>query len=59
LTELFKFWYNELEFAQSIEMTSDTPKAVVLEIDKHEEWVRKHLEAIQQELEELLFDPPL
>jgi hypothetical protein len=59
LTELFKFWYDELEFAWSIEVASDMPKAVVLEIDEHEERIRKHLEAIQQELEELLFDPPL
>jgi hypothetical protein len=57
LIELFYFWYNEFEYFRNIEVNDDTPEALVQEIDEHIVRIKRHLVAIQEELEELLFSP--
>jgi hypothetical protein len=57
LIELFHFWYEELEYIQNVPVSNNTPKALVQEINQHIVWIERHLTAIQEELEELLFNP--
>jgi hypothetical protein len=56
LTELFHFWYDELQYIRNVEVLEDTPEALVQEIDEHIVRIERHLAAIQEGLEELLFN---